>query len=46
VTPFTLWAIVQLFPDWSAAAAVNDGAIVLFIAHLALVLSPWRLALD
>jgi hypothetical protein len=39
-------AIVQLFPDWSAAAAVNDGAIVLFIADLALVLSPWRLAID
>jgi hypothetical protein len=46
VTAFTLWAIVQLFPDWSAAATVNDGAIVLFIADLALVLSPWRLALD
>jgi hypothetical protein len=46
VSAFTLWAIVQLFPDWSAAAAVNDGTIIIFITDLALVLSPWRLALD
>ncbi len=43
VTAFVLWAIVQLFPSARAAAALNDGAIILFIGDLALVLSPWRL---
>jgi hypothetical protein len=43
VTAFVLWAIVQLFPTSPAAALLNDAAIVLFIADLALVLAPWRL---
>jgi hypothetical protein len=43
VTAFALWAIVQLFPAARAAATINDGAIILFIGDLALVLSPWRL---
>jgi hypothetical protein len=35
---------VQLAPDFRAAPLLNDGAIVLFIAELAFVLKPWRLA--
>jgi hypothetical protein len=43
VTAFVLWAVVQLAPSFRAAALLNDGAIVLFVADLAFVLMPWRL---
>ena len=43
VTAFVLWAVAQLFPNAHAAAAINDGAIILFIADLGLGRSPWRL---
>jgi hypothetical protein len=43
VTAFVLWAVVQLGPSLRAAALLNDGAIVLFVADLAFVLMPWRL---
>jgi hypothetical protein len=44
VAAFLLWAIVQIAPSFRGAALLNDGAIVLFIADLAFVLMPWRLA--
>jgi hypothetical protein len=44
VAAFLLWAIVQVAPSFHGAALLNDGAIVLFIADLAFVLMPWRLA--
>ena len=44
VTAFVLWAVVQLAPSIRGAALLNDGAIVLFVADLAFVLMPWRLA--
>lgn len=44
VTAFGLWAVVQLAPSFRAAALLNDGAIVLFVADSAFVLMPWRLS--
>ena len=44
VAAFVLWAAVQLAPGFRGAALLNDAAIVLFVADLALVLMPWRLS--
>ena len=41
VTAFALWAIVQLAPGFSGAALLNDITILLFVADLAFLLSPW-----
>jgi hypothetical protein len=38
---FVLWAAAQAFPEAAAAPFLNDGAIVLFVADLALMLHPW-----
>jgi hypothetical protein len=42
VTAFALWAIVQLAPTFSGAALLNDLTILLFVADLAILLSPAR----
>jgi hypothetical protein len=42
VTAFTLWAVVQLAPTFSEAALLNDLTILLFVADLAILLSPAR----
>jgi hypothetical protein len=42
VSAFALWAIVQAFPGDSASATLNDVVILLFVADLAILLSPWR----
>jgi hypothetical protein len=42
VTAFALWAVVQLAPTFSEAALLNDLTILLFIADLAILLSPGR----
>jgi hypothetical protein len=42
VAAFALWAIVQLAPNFSGAAVINDLAILLFVVDLAIVLSPAR----
>jgi hypothetical protein len=42
VSAFALWAIVQLAPTGIDSALVNDVVIVLFVADLAILLSPWR----
>ncbi len=42
VTAFALWAIVQLAPAFSGAALLNDLTILLFVADLAILLSPAR----
>ena len=42
VTAFALWAIVQLAPTYSEAALLNDLTILLFVADLAILLSPAR----
>lgn len=42
VTAFALWAVVQLAPSFSGAAMLNDITILLFVADLAIVLSPAR----
>jgi hypothetical protein len=42
VTAFVLWAIVQLAPAFSGAALLNDLTILLFVADLAILLSPAR----
>lgn len=41
VSAFTLWAIVQAFPGDSGSATLNDVVILLFVADLAILLSPW-----
>lgn len=42
VTAFVLWAIVQLAPAFSGAALLNEVTILLFVADLAILLSPAR----
>ena len=42
VIAFALWAIVQLAPAFSGAALLNDLTILLFVADLAILLSPAR----
>ena len=42
VTAFVLWAVVQLAPSFSGAALLNDVTILLFVADLAVLLSPAR----
>jgi hypothetical protein len=42
VTAFALWAVVQLAPGFSGAALLNDLTILLFVADLAILLSPAR----
>lgn len=42
VTAFVLWAAVQLAPDFAGAALLNDLTILLFVADLAILLSPAR----
>jgi hypothetical protein len=42
VSAFGLWAIVQLAPSFSGAALLNDLTILLFVADLAILLSPAR----
>ena len=42
VIAFPLWAIVQLAPAFSGAALLNDLTILLFVADLAILLSPAR----
>ena len=41
VSAFALWAIVQLAPGFSHVALLNDITILLFVADLAFLLSPW-----
>ena len=41
VSAFALWAIVALAPGFSGAALLNDVTILLFVADLAFLLSPW-----
>jgi hypothetical protein len=41
VGAFVLWAIVQLAPGFSGTALLNDIMILLFVADLAFLLSPW-----
>jgi hypothetical protein len=41
VSAFALWAIVQLAPDFADTALLNDFVILLFVADLAFLLSPW-----
>jgi hypothetical protein len=42
VSAFALWAIVQLAPGDIDIALLNDVVILLFVADLAVLLSPWR----
>ena len=42
VTAFVLWAVVQIAPSFSGAALLNDMTILLFVADLAILLSPAR----
>jgi hypothetical protein len=41
VSAFALWAIVQLAPGFAHVALLNDITILLFVADLAFLLSPW-----
>ncbi len=41
VSAFALWGIVQLAPDFTGAALLNDITILLFVTDLAFLLSPW-----
>jgi len=40
VSAFALWAVVQLAPGFSDVALLNDVTILLFVADLAVLLSP------
>lgn len=42
VIAFVVWAIVQLAPGFAGAAILNDLTILLFVADLAILLSPAR----
>lgn len=42
VTAFALWAVVQLAPGDIDVELLNDVVILLFVADLAVLLSPWR----
>ena len=42
VTAFALWAVVQLAPNFSQTGLLNDLTILLFVADLAILLSPAR----
>jgi hypothetical protein len=39
---FVLWAVVQLVPNFTGAATLNEIVILLFAIDLAIVLSPAR----
>jgi hypothetical protein len=41
VSAFLLWGIVQLVPGLADVALLNDVVILLFVADLAFLLSPW-----
>ncbi len=41
VSAFSLWAIVQVAPEQIDIALLNDVVILLFVADLAVLLSPW-----
>jgi hypothetical protein len=41
VSAFALWGIVQLAPGFADVALLNDVTILLFVAELAFLLSPW-----
>ena len=41
VSAFTLWGIVQIAPGFADVALLNDITIVLFVADVAFLLSPW-----
>jgi hypothetical protein len=41
VTAFALWGIVQLAPGLPGNAVLNDIVILLFVADLAVLVSPW-----
>jgi hypothetical protein len=41
VSAFALWGIVQLAPGFAHVALLNDVTILLFVADLAFLLSPW-----
>jgi uncharacterized membrane protein HdeD (DUF308 family) len=41
VAAFALWGIVQLAPGFRHVALLNDITILLFVADLAFLLSPW-----
>ena len=41
VSAFALWGIVQLSPAFAGVALLNDVTILLFVADLAFLLSPW-----
>jgi hypothetical protein len=41
VSAFALWAVVALAPRFSGAALLNDLTMLLFVADLAILLSPW-----
>jgi len=41
VSAFALWGIVQLAPGFADVALLNDVTILLFVADLAFLLSPW-----
>ena len=41
VSAFVLWGIVQVAPGFAHVALLNDVTILLFVADLAFLLSPW-----
>jgi hypothetical protein len=41
VPAFALWGIVRLAPGFADVDLLNDVAIVLFVADLGFLLSPW-----
>jgi hypothetical protein len=41
VSAFALWAIVQIAPGLPDNALLNDVVILLFVADLAILVSPW-----
>lgn len=42
VSAFALWAVVQLAPGFPHVALLNDITILLFVADLGFLLSPWN----
>ena len=42
VSAFALWGIVQLAPGFADVALLNDITILLFVADIAFLLSPWK----
>ena len=41
VSAFALWGVVQIAPGLPGNAVLNDVVIVLFVADLAILVSPW-----